>query len=42
MKKQFLLVTLLGLSLMALASCSNTADGFGRDMENAGRKIQGK
>lgn len=31
---------LCGLLLATLAACSNTAQGFGRDMEKAGQSIQ--
>lgn len=29
-----------GILTLSLTACSNTFDGFGRDMENAGRKVQ--
>jgi len=32
----------LFLALIALSGCKNTADGFGKDVENAGEKIQEK
>lgn len=31
---------LCGLILVTLTACSNTAQGFGRDMEKAGQNIQ--
>ncbi|MCD8497567.1 MAG: entericidin A/B family lipoprotein [Alphaproteobacteria bacterium] len=38
---RFLTVLILAsLALTNLSACSNTADGFGRDMEKAGEKIQ--
>ncbi|MCD8563101.1 MAG: entericidin A/B family lipoprotein [Alphaproteobacteria bacterium] len=35
----FIALLLIGASLN-LAACSNTAQGFGKDMEKAGEKIQ--
>lgn len=40
MQKRLLLTIIFGLSLGMLTSCSNTFDGFGRDVEKAGEKIQ--
>ncbi|MBX3730956.1 MAG: entericidin A/B family lipoprotein [Verrucomicrobiae bacterium] len=39
-----LILCLFGLLLvgMATAGCRNTASGFGKDVENAGEKIQEK
>jgi len=37
-----LLTTCLLLACAAAAGCRNTASGFGKDVENAGEKIQEK
>lgn len=37
---RYYIVALLSLAALSLSACSNTAQGFGRDMEKAGQKIQ--
>lgn len=39
MRKSILILAALVLPLLALSGC-NTAEGFGRDLEGAGRSIQ--
>lgn len=40
MKIRFAVLSMALLSSLALAGCSNTVDGMGRDLENAGQGIQ--
>jgi len=40
MKKLLIIISMLILSGLSLAACSNTAEGIGRDVEHAGQKIQ--
>lgn len=40
MRHQILLTIIVGLALISLSACSNTAEGIGRDVERAGKKIQ--
>lgn len=40
MKALHLVLPLIALSALALAGCSNTFDGAGRDIEKAGQNIQ--
>jgi predicted small secreted protein len=40
--KPVLFTSLLILCLLAMTGCRNTAKGVGKDMENAGEKIQEK
>jgi predicted small secreted protein len=40
MKALHLVLTVSALSALALAGCSNTFDGAGRDIEKAGQNIQ--
>jgi predicted small secreted protein len=42
MKSKILLCLIIGLTALASFGCKNTASGFGKDMENAGEKIQEK
>lgn len=39
MKKSILILAVVIFPLLALSAC-NTAEGFGRDLEGAGRSIQ--
>ncbi len=41
MKIKHVLCFALLSGVLVLSACSNTVDGFGRDMESAGRNIQG-
>jgi predicted small secreted protein len=41
MKKYIMIVVLAAFGL-AMTGCRNTANGFGKDMENNGEKIQNK
>jgi len=38
--KKYIALSFMCLSFVALSACSNTLDGAGRDIENAGKKIQ--
>lgn len=38
--KKLTLLAFIGLALISLSACSNTAEGIGRDVEKAGQKIQ--
>lgn len=40
MTRKFASMLVCGLLLVALTACTNTAKGFGRDMEKAGQNIQ--
>ena len=40
MFKKILMICVLGMAVASVSACANTADGFGRDMENAGKNIQ--
>lgn len=40
MKMKAIVLILCSLVLVTGAACSNTVDGFGRDMESTGQKIQ--
>ena len=42
MKTVFFACAVCALSALALAGCSNTFDGAGRDIEKAGQTIQKK
>lgn len=41
MKRLLIALSLIAFSL-PIAACSNTADGFGKDLEKAGQTIQKK
>ena len=40
MTKKLFVLCVLAVAAFGLNACENTADGFGRDMENAGKNIQ--
>ncbi|MGZ9108266.1 MAG: entericidin A/B family lipoprotein [Micavibrio sp.] len=40
MKFRIFVLTFSALTTLALGACSNTFDGAGRDIENAGESIQ--
>jgi predicted small secreted protein len=42
MKTNILLSLLVGVLTLSAIGCKNTAHGFGKDMEEAGEKIQEK
>lgn len=40
MTRKILSILVCGIFLLTGAACSNTAEGFGRDLEQTGQKIQ--
>ena len=42
MTTRWVLMILLGMTLVGSIGCRHTAEGFGRDMERTGEKIQDK
>lgn len=39
-KRKICIMTMAVVTLLGLTGCSNTLEGIGRDVENAGEKIQ--
>jgi predicted small secreted protein len=40
--KNYIIIALIAVFGIAATGCRNTAEGVGKDMENAGEKIQDK